>query len=177
MKTKETVLSALFTCLIIIGAFIRIPTPFAPITLQLPIVVLCALLLGHKGAFISSFLYILTGLIGLPVFANGGGISYILQPSFGYILGFLPCVLIVGRLSSTVSSDIRKYFAASLAGILTVHIIGLVYYILISRLYLGDEINISALIVSLCAASLPKDIALCGAVSAIGARLRKAIKQ
>lgn len=33
-------------------------------------------------------IYIVLGLMGLPVFAEGGGLAYVLKPSFGYIIGF-----------------------------------------------------------------------------------------
>ncbi len=176
MKIKQMTLCALFTCLIVIGAFIKIPTPFAAITLQLPVVILSAVLLKDKGSFVCSCLYLIMGLSGIPVFSYGGGISYILQPTFGYILGFLPCTFITGYLCKKMYENKRRCFFAGLTGILTVHVTGFVYYILISRFYLKTEIDITDLIISLCLVALPKDIALCAVISAMGTRLHKALK-
>ena len=49
---------------------------------------MCALLLGRKWGTISLVLYLALGLVGLPIFSSGGGPAYVLQPSFGYIIGF-----------------------------------------------------------------------------------------
>ena len=65
---------ALFTALSAIGAFIRIPVPLVPFTLQITFTTLAGLLLGSKGA-ISVAIYVHMGLIGIPVFTHKGGAS------------------------------------------------------------------------------------------------------
>lgn len=87
--TRDLVLFALFTALIAIGAFIRIPVPFCPFTLQLLFTTLAGLLLGSRRGAASVAVYVFLGTIGLPVFTSGGGPSYIFQPTFGYLLGFI----------------------------------------------------------------------------------------
>ena len=44
-----------------------------------------------RYAFLCMFTYILVGLLGFPVFASGGGLQYIMKPTFGFVLGFLAC--------------------------------------------------------------------------------------
>ena len=66
----------------------KIPVPVVPFTLQLLFTMTAGLLLGGKLVAASVGAYILIGLLGLPVFAEGGGPAYILKPSFGYIIGF-----------------------------------------------------------------------------------------
>ena len=66
--TRDLVLFALFTALIAIGAFIRIPVPFCPFTLQLLFTTLAGLLLGSRRGAASVAVYVFLGLIGLPVF-------------------------------------------------------------------------------------------------------------
>ena len=66
-KTKKIALCALFVALHIISGFVRIPTPFAPITLQIQVALLAGVLLGAKWGSISVLCYLGVGLIGLPV--------------------------------------------------------------------------------------------------------------
>ena len=66
--TRDLILCALFTALSAIGAFIRIPVPLVPFTLQITFTTLAGLLLGSKKGAISVAVYVLMGLIGIPVF-------------------------------------------------------------------------------------------------------------
>ena len=87
-KLRNQILCAIFTALIAIGAFIRIPVPVVPFTLQFLFTTLAGVLLGSRLGATSVILYIVLGLLGVPVFAEGGGPGYILKPSFGYLPGF-----------------------------------------------------------------------------------------
>lgn len=81
IKTTDMVLCAMFAALIAVGAFIRIPIPYVPFTLQLFFTTLAGLLLGPKLGAASSLVYMITGLIGIPIFTEGGGPGYILSPA------------------------------------------------------------------------------------------------
>ena len=67
-KVRDMVLSAMFVALIAIGAFIKIPIPPVPITLQFLFVMMAALLLGTKLGVAATLVYIILGLIGVPIF-------------------------------------------------------------------------------------------------------------
>ena len=69
----------LFTALIEAGAFIKIPIPVVPFTLQYLFTMLAGLFLGSRRGMISVVAYMLLGLAGLPIFSEGGGIWYINQ--------------------------------------------------------------------------------------------------
>ncbi len=84
--TRELIYSGIFTALTVFGAFIKIPFPLAPLTLQTLFTLMAGSILSPRYAALSQAAYLLLGLVGLPVFAHGGGISYILQPTFGYLL-------------------------------------------------------------------------------------------
>ena len=77
----------LFTALMICGAYIRIPLPPVPITLQSLFIMVGALLLTPGEAAFSVLLWIFLGAIGLPVFTSGGGFAALFGPTGGYIFG------------------------------------------------------------------------------------------
>ena len=68
MKAKSIVLVGMFAALTAIGAFIKIPLPIVPFTLQIIVVFLAGALLGSKRALYSQLVYIAVGLAGVPVF-------------------------------------------------------------------------------------------------------------
>ena len=86
--TRDYVLIPLFTALTCAGGFLRIPVPPVPVTLQTLFVYLAGLVLGKSRGVYSQLLFLVIGLAGLPVFSGGGGPSYVLRPTFGYLLGF-----------------------------------------------------------------------------------------
>ena len=98
---------------------------------QIPIVMFICSVLGRRMALTSVVLYILGGLFFAPVFALGGGIRYVTEYSFGYILAYIPAVLIAGNaLKKTYS--FKNMFLAALSGVLTIHICGIFYMIIIA---------------------------------------------
>ena len=72
-----------------VGAFIKIPIPYIPFTLQIVPVYLAGALLGPRLGMLSQLCYVAIGLIGVPVFAEGGGFGYVFKPTFGYLLGYI----------------------------------------------------------------------------------------
>ena len=69
-KTKDMILSAMFVALISVGAFIKIPIPVVPFTLQDLFTMLAGLLLGKRRGSLAVCVYVALGLMGLPVFAK-----------------------------------------------------------------------------------------------------------
>ena len=160
----------MFAALIAVGAFIRIPVPVVPFTLQFLFTSTAGLLLGSKYGAASVMVYIVMGLSGVPVFANGGGISYMLQPSFGYMPGFALGAYVTGKIAGTSSSPgYMRLVAANFAGLLIVYAMGMTYYALISDLYLGTPIGLWPLFLYCFILAVPGDIALC----VLGAMLAK----
>ena len=98
-KTKNLAYCALFTALIAVGAFIRVPVPVVPFTLQYLFTMLAGLLLGPRLGTIAVGTYVLLGLVGLPIFTQGGGFWYVFQPSFGYLIGFCVGTFVTGWLA------------------------------------------------------------------------------
>ena len=149
MKTKDLVLIALFAALTAVGGFLNIPTPTVPFSLQFLFCAYAGVLLGSKKALMSQLLYLAIGLIGVPVFTKGGGIGYVLQPSFGFLLGFAVCAFIIGLIVEREPKPgfLRITTAVSL-GLLSTYVIGALYLYFITN-YLaapGSEINIATAI-------------------------------
>jgi biotin transport system substrate-specific component len=94
LQIKTMIRIALSIALIAIGDQIKIPSPIAGyFTLQLPAVLITAILLGKKNGHLAVSIYLLGGLTGIPWFAAGGGIGYVLKPTFGFFTLFCGCSL------------------------------------------------------------------------------------
>ena len=101
--------------------------PFIP---QIPVIMFICSLLGRRMAITSVMIYIILGLFFIPVFALGGGIKYFGEYGFGYILAYIPALAVAGRLLDKYSFlDMIK---ATLVGVFTIHICGILYMIFIA---------------------------------------------
>jgi biotin transporter BioY len=78
---------------------IFLPYTMVPVTLQTFAVLFFSLLLGARRSLYVLLAYIFEGMVGLPVFSKGSGVSYLLGPTGGYILGFLASGYVVGFLA------------------------------------------------------------------------------
>lgn len=145
MKARDMILIALFTALTAIGAFIKIPIPPVPITMQLAFVVYAGIFLGARKAMMSQLLYLLIGLIGIPIFTYGGGITYIFQPTFGYLIGFLLCATVIGfGVDRMGKVTFLGLFAWSILGLALVYVIGVLYLYGIVNVYFGQVMTMTA---------------------------------
>lgn len=126
-KTRNMILVSLFTALTAIGAFVRIPLPFIPLTLQIVFVLLSGLILGKKLGALSQLLYLGLGLIGIPIFTEGGGPGYVLKPSFGYLVGFVLAAYLSGLILEKREANIYNSILAALTGLISIYIIGVPY--------------------------------------------------
>mgnify|MGYP000968899222 CR=1 FL=1 len=159
ISTRELIITSLFTALMIAGSFIRIPFPLLPVTLQTVFCALAGLIIGPKLGALSMVIYTALGLTGVPVFAQGGGITYIFNHSFGFILGFIAGAYIIGKLSSkkpTVADNIKS----SMVGLAVIYTIGIIYMFLILRFYTGNAEVGLLYVVSVNLPYLVKDIIL-----------------
>ncbi len=172
ISTKNLTLIGLFAALIAAGAFIRIPVPVVPFTLQFLFTTLAGLLLGGKNGAISVGVYIFLGLLGLPVFASGGGFAYVLNPTFGYLIGFCAGAYLTGSMAyAKPQPSFKRLLAASFSGLLVVYLFGMVYYYCISAFYLDNPIGLWPLFLYCFILAVPGDIALCILGSALAKRL------
>lgn len=85
---RDLALAGLFAALTAVGAKLMVPLGPVPFTLQPLVVYLCGVVLRPRLALMSQAVYLGVGLLGLPVFAYGGGPGYVLNPTFGFLVGF-----------------------------------------------------------------------------------------
>lgn len=171
MKTREMIFIAMFAALIAVGAFMRIPLPICPITLQFLFVMLAGVLLGGKNGALSVIVYALIGLAGVPVFTGGGGLSYVLQPTFGYIIGFAVGAYATGTIIYSGELTMKRLLIGTFTGLVIIFGVGVIYYWLITKLWLGNAISIKNLLVYCLFLPLPGDILLSILSAVIGKRL------
>lgn len=139
LKTKEMMLVSVFTALMVVGAFVRIPFPLLPVTLQAFFCAYAGMLLGSRLGALSQLIYVGLGLVGLPVFSQGGGVAYIFKPSFGFLLGFIAGAYVIGRISEQQKNkSLPGSFAAVLAGLTVIYIVGILYMYIILKFYTGN---------------------------------------
>ena len=143
MKLRQMILIAIFAALTGIGAFIKIPTPIVPYTLQYLFCAYSGIFLGGRDGLYSQILYISIGLVGFPIFASGGGPAYILQPTFGYWLGFAAGAYIIGVLIEKIKTiSFVKIFSTITLGLMMVYAFGVSYMYIIVNFYLNKQMDI-----------------------------------
>ncbi len=99
---------------------------------QIPVLFFIVALMGRKFGILAIVSYIILGLF-FPIFALGGGISYLFEYGFGYILAYLPAVFFAGTLLKG-KTDYLRIPVISAAGVITIHILGILYMLFISTL-------------------------------------------
>ena len=145
MTPRKLVYTALLAALTAAGAFIRIPLGFSSITLQFLFTAMAGVLLGPGYGALSQGVYVALGLIGLPIFTTGGGFGYVLQPTFGFLLGLIPTAAVIGALSRKSVSPWSTALAC-VAGLAVLYAVGVPYMALILNGYMGKGMSVSALL-------------------------------
>ena len=174
MKVREIVLCALFIALVAVGAFIRIPVGTDVYTLQFLFTLLAGVLLGARLGAVAVGVYVLMGLVGIPVFASGGGLSYVLQPTFGYLVGFILQGWVTGALVRRGVPTFRRALAACAAGMVVLYALGIPYFYFISNYIIDAPIGFWVAVWYCGVLQVLPDFLLCVAAAYVGIRLYKA---
>lgn len=173
ISTQDMVLCGVFTTLIAVGAFIKVPVPVVPFTLQFLFTMLAGLLLGGRKGALSVGVYILLGLVGLPVFAEGGGFWYILKPSFGYLLGFMLAAYVTGTMVERKKKLLTGWvIAVNFLGLFIVYAAGMIYYYVICNYVIDTPIALGPLFLYCFVLAVPGDICLCILAAILTVRVR-----
>lgn len=169
------------------GAFIKIPFPYVPLTLQTFFVLLAGNILGAQLGALSQIIYLCIGLIGLPIFAYGGGFGYILQPTFGYLVAYPGGSFIAGLIIRSLFKNNRikkikqnflfiKICLANFLSILFIYLIGVTYLYLNLNLLIKKSISFDQALWAGFFIFLPGDILKVILASSITIKLKKYIR-
>jgi biotin transport system substrate-specific component len=151
--------------------------PGVPFTLQFFFMVLAGVLLGAKGGALSQIIYIGVGLMGLPVFTKGGGIYYILEPTFGYLIGFIVAAYGIGRGVERLKKIKLSYLLGlSLLGLLIVYSLGVCYMLIVYRFYLQTPLSVQMAIWTGAILCAPGDLISCLLAALLTIRLVPILK-
>lgn len=158
ISTRDLIITSLFTSLTAVGGFISIPLGPVPITLQTIFVLLSGLILGAKLGALSQIIYIILGLIGLPIFAGGtGGLTSVVSPTFGFLISFVAAAYVIGKLTEK-SKSLSTIIYSVLIGSFLIYLIGVPYFYFIFTSFLGKTIDFYTALKYACIPFIPGDI-------------------
>ncbi|MDO5719050.1 MAG: biotin transporter BioY [Tissierellia bacterium] len=176
MNTKKLSTIALIIAMLSIGAMISIPIGPVPISLQSAFVIIGGIIAGSRDSAIAQIVYLIAGLIGLPVFAGmQGGIHYLFSPTFGFLLGFIPAAWIVGW---GYNEKKRKARILSLIfANLVIYFLGIIYFYYIKNIYSGSDIDLIRIFKMIVIPFIPGDIVKTLIAYNMGIRLEKILNK
>lgn len=175
LAAKDVVLCALFVALITVGTLVRIPVGTDVYTLQFLFTLLAGLMLGARLGTVAVGAYVLLGLIGVPVFASGGGPGYILQPTFGYLIGFILQACFCGSYARKLSRiTFRKVLLVNIGGMAIVYLLGITWFYIFSNYVIAAPIGVWAAIFYCGILQAGPDFLLCVAAAGLSVHCYRA---
>lgn len=157
MRLREMVLCGLFIALVAVGALIRIPVGSDVYTLQFMFTLLAGLLLGGR----------------LGALAVG---TYVLQPTFGYLVGFTVQAWVCGKMARQGEGEVTlgRLLTINLVGMVIVYVLGISYFWLSSNYLIQAPIGFWAALWYCGVLQVVPDFLLCLGAAFVGLRCRKA---
>ena len=131
--TQRLTLSALLCALCAVLSQIQIPLPPVPLSLSLLGVYLCGALLGRRWGSASVGCYVVLGAVGVPVYAGfAGGVSVLLGPTGGFLIGYILCAWIIGIITQRFGFSRKNLMLSMAAGTLICYVLGTAWFSLVS---------------------------------------------
>ncbi|MFZ9739622.1 MAG: biotin transporter BioY, partial [Prochlorotrichaceae cyanobacterium] len=142
---------------------------------QLAAVFLVSCAGGRNPGVLSQIAYIILGLTWLPIFTSGGGLDYIHEASFGYLLGFIPAAWVCGTIAFEEPLRLESLALSCLAGLGTIHGVGLLYLLIGTHLswLISDTIPLWRSLLSYSLYPLPSQLAIVCATSVVAYGIRQ----
>ena len=126
---KKAIIVFLGTILLTISAKVKIPFYPVPMTMQTFVVIFLGMCFGYKLGLATVALYLIEGIVGIPVFSNspekGVGMIYFTGPTMGYLLGFIIAVYVVGKFN--FNKNYLLNFIKIFFSVLPIYVLGLIW--------------------------------------------------
>ncbi len=172
-KTTAMILTALFAVLTAMGTFLRIPMPVGSFTLQVLFTAMAGVLLGRRWGAASQAVYLLLGLMGLPVFTTGGGIQAFLQPTGGFLLAMVPMAWTVGLITEKKGCGFGAVCLSCCAGLMILYVVGLPWLHIYCTVFLEETWSLSQTLLTGMVIFLPWDLVKILLTAVLCPRLRR----
>lgn len=175
LTVKDMTMIGLLTAIIVICSWISLPFT-VPFTLQTFAIMTAIGLLGRRNGTISILIYVLLGAVGLPVFAGfKGGLSALMGPTGGYIIGFIFSGILTGTLIQKFGSSFKSLFISMISGLVICYIFGTGWFMYIYTKNVGAVGLMTVLSWCIFPFIIP-DLAKLALSSAIVIKLKKMLK-
>ena len=171
INIRQMTLVSLFAALTAVGAFISIPIYPVPLTLQTLFTLLAGMTLGSVMGALSQIIYVLLGVVGLPVFAGfKSGIGILFGPTGGFLFGFMISTYVIGKIiEEKKGENIFNYLLAGFLGIAIIYFMGVIQLSLVTGIGTKRALLIGVL------PFLPGDILKIIAASFIARKLKMTV--
>lgn len=174
-KTADVVYIGVFAAVIAVCSWIQIPLT-VPVTLQTFAVCAAAGLLGLRNGVLTVLVYILIGLIGVPVFSNfGAGPGVLFGITGGYIIGFVFTALIVGGAVKVFGKKTVVYILSMITGVAVCYVFGTAWFLIWSAKN-GSSTTLGAALMACVMPFIIPDLLKIAAASALCSKLSKHIR-
>ena len=170
LSVSSMTLTAAVTAVICILAPIALPIPVSPVPLSLGsfVIMLAGCILGWKLGLVSCLLYLALGILGLPVFsAYGSGLAKVVGPTGGYLLGYIPLVILTGLIFEKISFRSLQIILIGAATVVVLYLPGTLWLAWQAHLTFSEALMMGVL------PYIPGDIVKIILVVAAGSALRK----
>ena len=172
LSTRGMIYASLFGALTAMGALVSIPLQPVPVTLQTLFLYLAGSLLGGSLGALSQLIYLVLGVIGLPVFSGGkAGLGVFLGPTGGYLVGFVAGAYVTGKIVRWRENPGLVWVVfAMLAGTAAVYALGVLQLVVVGKLPVEKAAAVGVL------PFLPGDALKIAAASVITLKVRDRIR-
>lgn len=131
MTTYQLAVTALFAALLCILSPIALPIGPVPISLATLIIYLAVYLLGTKLSAISCAIYLLLGLVGLPVFSGyASGLGKLAGPTGGYLIGYIPMAVVAGLIIGRGNANVVRSAIGLVVGTAVLYLLGTIWFVI-----------------------------------------------
>ncbi len=177
-KTRHLALSAVCAALMAVGAYLRFPLPFLAVqfTTQVFFLLVTGLILPPAYSAGALAAYVLLGLMGFPVFSQGGGLQTVLTPNFGYLLGFVFSAFVTSLLHRKWKGKRFSFLLPAAAGVLAVYVVALPYVALLASLYQSKPVAFDKLMSAYFLSFLPLDLVKAAGAAAVARQVNRALR-